>query len=267
LQDVVLSILVDPDEARRRGENAQRLAADLFSWDKTIGPLAAFVRHPHMRGERVSQPEQYDTTPGGDPGRPQAVSTHPEGYLVTDSWDRRLPARLERIHGSRRRLPAQVGARSRGLLRALAPKRAVPQRRYPLTELVAGRSHGQRFLSKRNGLSGIIIVPSLLGRSNTSRLVLHIRTNPGAPGDIHSLNLPTHNLTEGQALAFRFPPIPDSANRWFYFIADSPDGVPGDTVTLFASAHPEGIEAQRYEDGLPADGALVMSLEYNGAAG
>ena len=267
LQDVVLSILVDPDEARRRGKNAQRLAADLFSWDKTIGPLAAFVRHPHMRGERVSQPEQYDTPPGGDPRRPQAVSTHPEGYLVTDSWDRRLPARLERIHGSRRRLPAQVGARSRGLLRALAPKRAGPQRRYPLTELVAGRSHGQRFLSKRNGLSGIIIVPSLLGRSNTSRLVLHIRTNPGSPGDIHSLNLPTHNLTEGQALAFRFPPIPDSANRWFYFIADSPDGVPGDTVTLFASAHPEGIEAQRYEDGLPADGALVMSLEYNGAAG
>lgn len=267
LQDVVLSILADPGDARRRGENAQRLAADLFSWDKTIGPLAAFVRHPHMRGERVSQPAQDDTLPGRDPRRPQAVSTQPEGYLVTDSWDRRLPARLEKVHGSRRRLPAQVGARSRGLLRALTPKRAAPQRRYPLTELVAGRSHGQRFLSKRNGLSGIIVVPSLLGRSNTSRLVLHIRTNPGAPGDIHSLNLPTHSLTEGQALAFRFPPIPDSANRWFYFIADSPDGVPGDTVTLFASGHPEGIEAQRYEDGLPADGALVMSLEYNGTAG
>ena len=267
LHDVVLGILADPDEARKRGENAQRLASELFSWDKTISPLATFVRHPHMRGERANLPDQDYLLPGEAVPRPHTGSSRPEGYLITNSWDRKLPARLEKIYGSRRRLPAQVGARSRGLLRALTLKRTAPQRRYPLTELVAGRSHGQRFLSKRNGLSGIVVIPALLGRGNTSRLVLHIRTNPGASGDIHSLNLPTHNLAEGQALAFRFPPIPNSANRWFYFIADSPDGVPGDAVTLFATNHPEGIEAQRYEDGLPADGALVMSLEYNGAAG
>ena len=110
-------------------------------------------------------------------------------------------------------------------------------------------------------------MPSTLGRNNTSRLVLHIRTNPGASGDLHSVNLPTHNLQKAQALAFRFPPIPNSAHRWFYFIADSPDGVPGDAVTLFATDRPEGIEAQRYEDGLPTEGALLMSLEYNGITG
>jgi GT2 family glycosyltransferase len=263
LREVILSILANPDEARRRGENAQRLAADLFSWDKTITPLAAFVHRPYIRPDRAALPD-LDDRPTHKATSHAATSANPEGYLVTDSWDRKLPARLATVHASRRRLSAQVTARSRGLLRAFAPTRISP-RRYPLTELVAGHSQGQRFLSKQNGLSGIVVVPALFGRSNTSRLVLHIRTNPGASSDLHSLNLPAHNLKEGQALAFRFPPIPDSANRWFYFIADSPDGVPGDAVTLYATNQPEGIAAQRYEDGLPTEGALVMSLEYNGA--
>lgn len=269
LSEVVLSILADPNEARRRGENAQRLAASLFSWDKTVAPLAAFVRRPYIRSERAVLPEQDDSLAlAGTPHpRTQTVqSGPPAGYLVTDSWDRKLPARLEKVHSKRRSLPGQIEARSRALMRALSASRKTRQARYPLTELTAGQSHGQRFYSKQNGLSGIVVVPSTLGRSNTSRLVLHIRTNPGASADLHSLNIPAHNLQEGQALAFRFPPIPDSAHRWFYFIADSPDGVPGDAITLYATNQPEGIEAQRYEDGLPAGGALVMSLEYNGIA-
>jgi hypothetical protein len=43
--------------------------------------------------------------------------------------------------------------------------------------------------------------------------------------------------------------------------------VPGDAVTLYATNSPEGIEAQRYEAGIPTQGALVMSLEYNGITG
>jgi GT2 family glycosyltransferase len=270
LRDVVLSILANPGEARRRGENAQRLAAELFSWDKTITPLAAFVRHPFMRGERARLPEADERVmTGTSRTRTQVVrSGPPAGYLVTDSWDRKLPAQLQKVHSKRRGLPGQVGARSRGILKAISPARKKRQQaRYLLPELVAGQSHGQRFLATHNGLSGIVVVPSTLGRSNTSRLVLHIRTNPGASGDLHSVNLPTHSLQEGQALAFRFPPIPNSAHRWFYFIADSPDGVPGDAVTLYATNSPEGIEAQRYEDGIPTHGALVMSLEYNGITG
>jgi hypothetical protein len=40
--------------------------------------------------------------------------------------------------------------------------------------------------------------------------------------------------------------------------------VPGDAVSLFATSFPDELWAQRYEDGLPADGALVMQLEFNG---
>ena len=56
--------------------------------------------------------------------------------------------------------------------------------------------------------------------------------------------------------------MPGSANRWFYFTADSPDGAPGDAVTLWATPG-NNDTMQRYEDGLPAPGALVMSLEFS----
>ena len=71
--------------------------------------------------------------------------------------------------------------------------------------------------------------------------------------------------TERIVLAFRFTPIPDSANRWFYFVAESPDGAPGDAVTLWATLRPSaGANGQRYEDGLPAQGSLVLGFAFNG---
>lgn len=272
LQDVVLDILADPDEARRRGENAQRLASEVFAWDKTIGPLATFVRRPTMRHERtMPAPRKIGIRTGEQQAARQEPSRTgpPEGYLISDTWDKRLPQKLERVYGKRRTLPAQITARSRSLLKTLAPvlgKRAAAvegQMRSALPELVAGHSHGQRFLCNANGLSGVLVVPATFARANTCRLVVHIRTNPGASADIHSLNLPAHALKDGKPLAFRFPPIPESAGRWFYFVADSPDGVAGDAVSLYSAPYAEDLQAQRYEDGLPADGALVMWLEFN----
>lgn len=269
LREVILSILADPEEARRRGANAQRLAADVFSWDRTIGPLGDFVKHPTMRHERAvpaRRATKHAASQRDSTGQRPARVGPPEGYLITDTWDKKLPSKLEPVYGKRRSLPAQLGAKSRGLLRLLSGKRSVAvdgQMRVALPELVAGHSHGQRFLCPHNGLSGIVVAPTTFKRKNTSRVVLHIRTNPGASADIHSVNLPAHELKEAQPLAFRFPPIPDSAGRWFYFVIDSPDGVAGDAVSLYAASYAEDLQAQRYEDGLPSDGALVMSLEFN----
>ena len=49
-------------------------------------------------------------------------------------------------------------------------------------------------------------------------------------------------------------------------MAESPDGAPGDAVSLWATPGAGDRRAQRYEDGLPSGGELVMSLEFNGAA-
>jgi len=274
LRYVLISILANPDEARRRGENAQRLARDRFSWDRTIDSLEQFVRRPYMRRERRVLVESISAEPSQATAKQTTHSGPPAGYVITEPWDRKLPPVLETVYGKRRRITAQIGARSASLFHAITPSlgtRARPvavngQLRFALPELIAGHSQGQRFFSAHNGLSGIQVVVATMSRRNTSRLVLHIRTNPGGSADIYSLNLPTHDLKDGQTLAFRFPPIPDSTNRWFYFVAESPDAVPGDAISLYATSRAEDLRAQRYEDGLPADGALVMRLEFNGVA-
>lgn len=48
-KSIVEEILARPEEVGRRGQNAQRLVRDHFTWDKTIGPLASFCRGPGFR--------------------------------------------------------------------------------------------------------------------------------------------------------------------------------------------------------------------------
>jgi len=266
LRKVVAGVLADPDEARRRGENAQRLARELFSWDRTIGRLDEFVRQPYIRSGRGKR------TAGNKEGKKKLVGA-PGAYVLGAANGHKLPVGLVKEAGRRRGLPAQLAARSAALVKALVPlegTRSRPslvsgQRRFLPPELIAGHSHGQRFFCPHDGLSGIGLAVATFGRRNTCQLVLHLRSNPAAEADIHTSEVPVHGLSEDTMLAFRFPPVEDSAGRWFYLMAESPDGVPGDAVSVWATpGGGGGPRAQRYEDGLPAGGELVMSLEFNG---
>ena len=46
---VIKSIFDHPDQIVERGKNAQRLVRECFTWDLTIDPLDAAVRHPSVR--------------------------------------------------------------------------------------------------------------------------------------------------------------------------------------------------------------------------
>jgi GT2 family glycosyltransferase len=265
LREVVISILANPDETRRRGVNAQRLARELFSWDRTVDSLDLFVRQPYIRGERTRR--KADAA-----HKHLSKLSQPEGYLLTRANGAEIPPNIRKTAQRRRALPAQIATRSSALIKAIAPvsgSRARPklvagQPRYLLPELIAGHSHGQRFLSHHDDLSGLRVMVSTHGRRNTGRLALHLRASPGAGRDIHTLEIDLHQISRDGMVAFRFPPIRDSASRWFYFVADSPDGAPGDAVSLWATPHSTpSLRAQRYEDGLPASGSLVMELEFN----
>ena len=272
LRAVVIGILANPEEARRRGINAQRLAFERFNWEKTIGPLADFVRRPTMRPARreAALHRRTEGIPKDEARRRQGSDWQSGGYLIEDTWNKSLPEKLVAVQARRRKPLAQVNARSRDLVKTLLPsvtKRQVSgdgrSGAFPLPEIVVGRSHGQKFLASHNGLSGVR-VRAAVGRPSTSRLVLHLRSNPGASSDIVSVDIPTHRLRDGQSIALRFPPLEDSAGKWYYFSAESPDAVPGDAISLYALQSSAGLRAQRYEDGLPAPGALLMKLEYYG---
>ncbi|HET9495796.1 MAG TPA: glycosyltransferase, partial [Chloroflexia bacterium] len=273
LREVVISILANPAEAEKRGRNAQRLAIARFNWINTVEPLAEFVRRPYMRSQRREAAKPKDAPAGkvaAGPGR-AAYTGPPAGYVIEDTWNRELPEKLRRVYLRRRQPIAQATARSRDLVGTLL-KRAGATRAtggdgtgaYPLSDIVVGRSHGQRFFVPHNGLSGVRVRVAVRGKPSTSRLVLHLRANPGAEADLHSVDIPTYRLRDGQTVALRFPVLDDSAGRWYHFSAESPDAVPGDAVSLYAVPTAQGVHAQRYEDGLPAPGALQMKLEFNG---
>ncbi len=262
LRDVVMSILANPNIARMYSQHAQTLARECFSWDKTIEVLDKFIRNPYIRAERSHELNEI-----------KVVTNQPEaGGVFITAAERELPPRAKRLQARRRSPQKQVASRSISLLRDLLPvalgrnrtSKVTGRKCVTLSELTEGHSHGQRFLSPRNGLSGARVEIGTFGRRNTSRLVLHLRAHPAATTDLYSLEVPVHNIKDGQPLLFRFPSIADSWNRWFYLVAECPDGVPGDAVTLLASTRPGPIKGQRYEDGLPANGSLLIDLEFAG---
>ncbi|MBN2057092.1 glycosyltransferase, partial [bacterium] len=56
LRKVLRDLLTSPDEAARRGSNAQRLVRERFSWDTAMAPLHRFMQHPMLRdGHSASQ--------------------------------------------------------------------------------------------------------------------------------------------------------------------------------------------------------------------
>jgi hypothetical protein len=52
LREIVETILREPGLVRKKGQNARRLVAERLTWDKTIGPLAAWCREPKRREDK-----------------------------------------------------------------------------------------------------------------------------------------------------------------------------------------------------------------------
>jgi glycosyltransferase involved in cell wall biosynthesis len=272
LRAVVLQIVADPALAERKGRNAQRLARERFTWDQTIEELDRFVRKPKiraMRGDRrmawVTKDDGRRTTDGlQQPSQPAARSPQPATRPLTPD--------LQRLQTRRRSLTAQVAARSVSLLREFVPVKGSRARakykngmsHFLLPELVAGHSHGYRFLCRADGLSAVSVRVGTLGRRNTARLALHLREHPAGGRVLASVEVATHALKDGEWITLAFPRISGSEGKWFYLVAESPDGAPGDAVTLWATDRIEGLAGQRYEDGLPATGALVLRIEADG---
>lgn len=142
------------------------------------------------------------------------------------------------------------------------PVNADGEMRFAPTELIAGHSHGQRFVCECDGLCGIDILIATFARLNTGRLDLYLRSNPGAEGVIAEAHVPAVRLADGAFYRFGFEPIRDSAGRLFYMFAESANSVPGDAVTIWARAPRPGKPSGRYEDGMPARGDLVYRLVY-----
>lgn len=100
-----------------------------------------------------------------------------------------------------------------------------------MLELPAKSVIGQTFVAKHNNLSMINLLdcddPEL---SNQDNLVFHLRGLSGEKLDdgeeVTTLNFSGANIGHHGILRLKFPPIPNSANRKFYFYIENMGGTP-----------------------------------------
>lgn len=160
---------------------------------------------------------------------------------------------------------------------------ALTERRYSNAngvsgELLAGHSVGQSFVSRYDGLSGVELQVGTYGRGgkpSAASLALHLRlasaTGPLGP-DLATVRLPKGTVIEGGENpwhSFSFAPIQGSQDKTFYVELESPDGKPGEALTLYwwyssgADKSNPYQDGTAYQDSKPLTGDLAFGLRYS----
>lgn len=106
---------------------------------------------------------------------------------------------------------------------------------------------GQLLPISRDGWTGVRVAFSTFSSRPTSATVtVHIRESPDRP-DLRTAVLEGDTIVDGEWRDIRFDPIPDSAGKTYYVAVTSPDGRPGNAVTL------------RYQprDGFPGNAVIL----------
>ena len=91
-------------------------------------------------------------------------------------------------------------------------------------EILAGRSLGQTFIARYDGLSGVEVHIATLGlEANPTRgtLVLHLRDGPASSADLATATIPpSQALDPDPWYTFSFSPIADSRDRSYFLLVE-----------------------------------------------
>jgi hypothetical protein len=102
----------------------------------------------------------------------------------------------------------------------------------PVGELTAGRTIGQTFTAEADGLYRLDVQLATYGRDNSGRVRFHLRQSPAAGEDIASVEFDAADVVDDADRPFLFPRQAHSAGRAYYFFFDTPDGQPGQAITV-----------------------------------
>jgi hypothetical protein len=138
-------------------------------------------------------------------------------------------------------------------------------------EILTGENVGQTFIARYDGLSGVEVHVATLGlEANPGRatLVMHLRADPASSVDLATVTIPpSQTLDPDPWYTFSFSPIEHSRDRSYFLIVESPDGVPGKSLTvLWFQPAPRGdpyADGAAYKDGQPTKGDLAFGLLYS----
>jgi hypothetical protein len=126
-------------------------------------------------------------------------------------------------------------------------------------EMVAGEAFGQSFLSSHDNLYRIDLSTATYARTNSAPVIFHLQDDPGASQDILYVTLPGSGIQNERPTSIRFPPLPDSGGKFYYFYIESPEGTPGDAITVYANAQDRYAAGSAYRNHQAVPGDLAFT--------
>ena len=133
----------------------------------------------------------------------------------------------------------------------------------PLFELTSGRSIGQTLRPQTDGLNGIELTFGTFARSNSAVLEVTLAHTDDPRSPLVQRKLLTEELVDNQSHNLGFPPLDDSAGKEFILTLTSPDGAPGNAVTVYSSPTDVYPAGTLFTDGAPQVGDLLLTLDYH----
>jgi hypothetical protein len=114
-----------------------------------------------------------------------------------------------------------------------------------------------------DGLSGIELIFGTFARSNSSILEVTLARADERRSPLVQLRLLTEELVDNQSRHLGLPSIDDSAGKELILTLTSPDGVPGNAVTVYSSPTDVYTGGTLFTDGAPQTGDLLFTLDYH----
>jgi len=132
----------------------------------------------------------------------------------------------------------------------------------PIGEILSDQSAGQTFLAPYNGLYRIEVLLADYGRVNSGMVNFRLSLTPGDTAASLLKRFSAAAVRGDVWYTFEFDPIPDSANKLYYFQLDAPEANLGRALTAYISpqdAYPDGAA---YRAGHPVSGDLIFAAHF-----
>jgi hypothetical protein len=131
----------------------------------------------------------------------------------------------------------------------------------PIGELVAGRRFGQTFQASFSGLYQIDVLLATYNRQNNGPVIFHLTEGVGGT-ELVTIEIEASQIQDNAPRRFAFEPIPDSADREFYFYLEAPNAKRGNAITIWETDYDSYPAGRAYADDEPTVGDLRFVAYY-----